>query len=133
VVDLANEFAVTSTQMLAICDRLGVEATDASSWIDASTVRRMRSVIGLAGPDAVVGRPVTRRAPRVSRRRAQPELGSVLEDGVRTRRAVAIAVLIIVVAAVAGLLINHWVLASESAAAAPSVAALTLTPSARPR
>jgi hypothetical protein len=109
VVELADEYAVTSDQMLAICDQLGVEASDASSWIDASTVGRIRRVISVAGPDAVVGRHlrVTRTA-RTERRATPPELGSVQHDGVRTRRAIFIALIIVVVATVTGLLITQW-------------------------
>ena len=90
VVELADEFKVSSAEMLAICDRVGVDASDASQWLDAATVDRIRDVVGVKGPGALLKpekpakpeKPTAEKAPQLSR------------DGVRPRRVLAIAVLI---------------------------------------
>lgn len=56
VVELADEFKVSTADMLAICDRLGVIVEDASEWLDLDTVELTRNIVGLNGPKAVLSR-----------------------------------------------------------------------------
>ena len=67
VVELADEFKLTTADMLTICDRLGVTATDASQWLDAATVDRIRDVVGLKGPGALLKEPKPPKPPKVEK------------------------------------------------------------------
>jgi len=112
VVELADEYKVSTADMLAICDRLGVTVEDASEWIDTDAVGRIRDIIAVGGPAAVlrtdrdrtVGSP-----PRRSHRKAPPELGSVSRDGVRTRRVLLIGFAIALFAGATGVVVERWV------------------------
>ena len=78
VVELADEFKVTNADMLKICDRLGVTVADASEWLDAETVDRMRDVIKLQGPGALLKPPVVvgppkEKQPKLKREKPAPE------------------------------------------------------------
>src|SRR5689334_264529 len=76
VVELADEFGVSSADMLAICDRLGVEAADASQWLDAATVDRIRDVVSVKGPGALL-KPETPAKPEKAKVEKPPKLASV--------------------------------------------------------
>ena len=106
VVELADEFKLTTADMLTICDRLGVAATDASQWLDAATVDRISDVVGLKGPGALLKEP---KPPKVARTAGAPELGSVSRDGVRTHNVIAIALLIVALAVGIGVVVERWV------------------------
>ena len=54
VVELADEFKVSTAEMLAICDRLGLVVENASEWLAPETVDLIRDVVGVAGPAAVL-------------------------------------------------------------------------------
>ena len=54
VVELADEFKVSTADMLAICDRLGVVAEDASEWLAPETVDLIRDVVAVGGPAALL-------------------------------------------------------------------------------
>ena len=53
-VELAEKFKVSTADMLAICDRLGVVVEHASEWLAPETVDLIRDVVGLNGPKAVL-------------------------------------------------------------------------------
>ena len=129
VVELADEFKVSTADMLAICDRLGVAVEDASEWLAPEAVDLIRDVVGLNGPKAVLSNkteaemktarpakpenpaklPRAEQAPKPSRAAQSPELGSVSRDGVRTRRVVVIGLMIAVLAGASGILVERWV------------------------
>src|SRR5690349_16342932 len=54
VIDLADEFKVNSTDMVAICNRLGLIVADASEWLDADSVDLIRSAIATRGAKGVL-------------------------------------------------------------------------------
>ena len=54
VVDLADEFKVSSADMVAIANRLGLIVADASEWLDADSVDLIRSAIAARGAKAVL-------------------------------------------------------------------------------
>jgi hypothetical protein len=138
VVELADEFEVATAEMLAICDRLGVVVEDASEWLAPETVDLIRDVLAVAGPAAVlkpataqkpakpeklraVKPPKPEKAPKAqkvskaakrstaSRGSESPALASVSRDGVRTRRVVLIGLIIALLAAGTGVLVDQWV------------------------
>ena len=123
VVELADEFKVSSADTLAICDRLGVVVEDASEWLAPETVDLIRNVVGLNGPKALlsdksaaaptapkpVKPPNAEKAPKAARVADSPELGSVGRDGVRARRVVLIGLLIALLAGASGILVERWV------------------------
>jgi len=95
VVELADEFKVSSAEMLAICDRVGVDASDASQWLDAATVDRIRDVVGLKGPGVLLKPEKSAKAEKPNAEKPTAEKAPQLSrDGVRPRRVLAIAVLI---------------------------------------
>jgi hypothetical protein len=106
VVELADEFKLSTADMLTICDRLGVTAIDASQWLDAATVDRIRDVVGLKGPGALLKEPKPSKA---APRSGAPEMGSVSRDGVRTRTVIATALLIVALAVGIGVVVEQWV------------------------
>lgn len=109
VVGLADEFKVSTADMLAICDRLGMAVEDASEWLAPDVVELIRDVVGLNGPMAVLSNTTAADPASASRTPLSPELGSVSRDGVRTRRVVVIGLFIAVLAGASGILVERWV------------------------
>jgi hypothetical protein len=138
VVELADEFKVSSADILAICDRLGVVVEDASEWLAPDTVDLIRDIVGINGPKAVLSDkpaqtskapkapkppkaekapkaekppkpPRAEKAPKPARVAESPELGSVGRDGVRARRVVLIGLVIALLAGASGVFVDRWV------------------------
>jgi hypothetical protein len=132
VVELADEFKVSTADMLAICDRLGVVVEDASEWLAPDTVDLIRDVVAVAGPSAVLKPPAEPKPPRVKAEKLPkpekqpkapkaakvatsntgsdaPALASVSRDGVRTRRVVLLGLVIALLAGGTGVLVDRWV------------------------
>ena len=117
VVDLADDFKVSTADMLAICDRLGVVVEDASEWLAPETVDLIRDVVGLNGPTAVLSdktaadpkAPQPAKAEKPGKPPMAEKLGSVGRDGVRARRVVLIGLLIALLAGASGILVERWV------------------------
>ena len=114
VVELADEFKVSTADMLAICDRLGVVVEDASEWLAPETVVLIRNVVADGGRAAVVkppapAKPTKLQKVREPKRSESTALASVVRDGVRTRRVVLVGLLIALLAAGTGVLGDRWV------------------------
>lgn len=115
VIELADEFEVSTAEMLAICDRLGVVVEDALEWLAPETVDLIRNVVAVAGPAAVLKPPAAPKPP-LPEMLAKPvkaprvkALASVSRDGVRTHRVVLIGLFIALLAAGTGVLVDQWV------------------------
>src|SRR6476646_429501 len=63
VIELAEEFKMSSADMLATCERLGVVVTDTSKWLDPEAVDLIRESMGANARAAVL---------TISRPRSEP-------------------------------------------------------------
>ena len=64
VIELAEEFKMSSADMLATCERLGVVVADASEWLDPESVDLIRESVGANARAAVL---------TISRPRSEPK------------------------------------------------------------
>lgn len=98
VVALADEFGFSTAEMLEMCERAGVDAHDGSSPVEAESAQRLRELRQLSRP-----RPAAIPPPPTSK----PELTSPCDESVRTRRVLAISVIVVSAAAVLGVVVDQ--------------------------
>lgn len=126
VVALADEFGVSMAEMLAICDRLGCDV-DADQVVDADSAGRIRHIVALNGPRALLGqnrggRPTG--SPKATNE--LPELGSVWRESVRTRTVLALALIIVSLASMIGVAVDRWFQLRAAAPAPPGATAASV-------
>jgi hypothetical protein len=76
VVELAEEFKMSSTDMMATCERLGVVVADASEWLDPESVDLIRESVAANTRAAVLtlNKPKALKTPRPPKAEKAPRL-----------------------------------------------------------
>ena len=129
--DLAHQFGASAEEMRSICALAGAAVTDGTHPLDPAVAERIRAIARTALQGAVPeghgselgrgGQPSpTQQFSAANAVQTRPALSSVMPDEVRTRRVLAIALIIVSVASLAGVAIDRWMDSRDSGA--PAVA-----------